>query len=713
MSIRNLCFLVLLPVCVGAFAQVPANFVPVPMNWNETSQSVFDLSGYLDAPAGKGGYIRVEGEHFVKPNGERFRMWGVNLMANFFMLPKEQAVKVADDFARFGFTCVRFHSVDASNLFPNRRNTLEWDAEKLDNLDFFVSELKKRGIYFSMTLNAYRIFREDDGIVDYNKFGYGKPAYYTNAAIQQRCFEFAEKFLTHKNPYTGNEYRHEPTLAWIELLNENSLIEAWAGGRLVPKENDTAQTPWKKLTPHYAEELEEMWNQWLLKENVPVEKRKQWASALGRDTDRVPISTQADWTTKCTDEHYATELRFFMEIESRYYQKMVAFLKKLGVKSLITGDADHNHGISPYPHLLAFNVGGNFIDSHNYWEHPDFGPPPKLNKHNPMVNMPLDSTVVEIARTPMKGKPFTTTELNAVFPHYYAGEHTPIFASYALFQDWDGIIWFNWGIGQLLPAQNKAEMFGNSNDPIRFSNLILAGLMFHRQDVEKAKETIVRNLTRSAALDSLRWSRNATNRPFFMKDFAKSIPLQHKVLWQLVEENDPVLQQKYPEAAPLGLIQSDTGQLTWKNADQKKGVVMIDTPATQGAVGFLGGVPESLGEITIAVDNEFASVVLTSLDGKPIREANRLLLVAHSYYRSTNFEWAEEGKVVKQMGTLPMNILPVKGTITLKNNARNVTITPLSGVGAPLGTSWNAPKNGDISLNGNQPAAWYLIEVER
>jgi hypothetical protein len=700
-----------------SFSHEPGGKFPVPMIWSETANSVYDLSAFLDAPAGKDGYIRVEGEHFVKPDGTRFRMWGVNLMANFFFMPKEHAAKVAEDFARFGFTCVRFHSIDAGGggaLFSNPRNTWDWDAEKLDRLDYFVSELKKRGVYFSMTINAYRVFREDDGIVDGNKIGFGKTTYYTNPDVQKRCFEYAEKFLTHKNPYTGNEYRNEPAMIWIELLNENSLVEAWANRRLIGLENDTrSQQAWRNWTPYYADELEETWNQWL-KEHVSQEKRKQWAAALGRDSDRVPTSTPADWTMKCSDEHFAAELRFMMETESRLYRNMVDFLKKLEVKSLITGDADHNHWFSPYPHLMAFNWDGDFIDSHAYWEHPDFGPPARLAKQNPMVNDPLGSTVVQISRTPVAGKPFTTTELNSVFPHPYAGEHTPIFTAYSLLQDWDGIIWFNWGNGQLATLSARPEMFASGNDPIRFSNLILAGLMFHRGDVEKAKETVVRTLTRSEAMDSLRWDR-AQHRPVFTKGFSPSTSLQHTVRLKILDDGTSE-KPDYPPPAPLGLIRSDTGQLAWKNADKQEGVVTMDTAWTQGAVGFLGGTQESFNDVEITVQNEFATVVLTSLDGKPIRESRRMLLVAHSYYQSTGFAWEEDGRTIKQMGTLPMEILPVQGAVTLKNrnSAGKVTIRSLSGVGVPNGSPQNLMKEGNLwkaTLPGESSAVWYLIEI--
>jgi hypothetical protein len=71
------------------------------------------MSGYLDAPAGKSGFIRVEGKHLVRPDGSRFRIWGVNVGALRAFPPKEQAAAIADDMARCGINAVRLHSIDS------------------------------------------------------------------------------------------------------------------------------------------------------------------------------------------------------------------------------------------------------------------------------------------------------------------------------------------------------------------------------------------------------------------------------------------------------------------------------------------------------------------------------------------------------------------------------------------------------------------------
>src|SRR5438445_5342578 len=78
---------------------------PYPTDWSKAAQSAVDLSGYLKAPAGKGGFIRVEGSHLVKPDGSRFRIWGVNLVADGCFPARDAAALLAADLARMGVNC--------------------------------------------------------------------------------------------------------------------------------------------------------------------------------------------------------------------------------------------------------------------------------------------------------------------------------------------------------------------------------------------------------------------------------------------------------------------------------------------------------------------------------------------------------------------------------------------------------------------------------
>ncbi len=84
----------------------PVEMVPFSVDHQSRQDSPADVSFLLDAPAGKGGFTRVENGHLVKPDGERFRIWGVNLTGwtrgSTLLPPKDQAPLWAAELARFG-----------------------------------------------------------------------------------------------------------------------------------------------------------------------------------------------------------------------------------------------------------------------------------------------------------------------------------------------------------------------------------------------------------------------------------------------------------------------------------------------------------------------------------------------------------------------------------------------------------------------------------
>ena len=93
--------------CTAEIPQLPFHF-----DWNEAESSVVDLSRFLVAPAGKDGFLQVTDGHLTFPDGTRFRAWGVNVPYDVCFVSKELAPLVAQDFARLGFNCVRFHHLD-------------------------------------------------------------------------------------------------------------------------------------------------------------------------------------------------------------------------------------------------------------------------------------------------------------------------------------------------------------------------------------------------------------------------------------------------------------------------------------------------------------------------------------------------------------------------------------------------------------------------
>ena len=80
----------------------------------DVADTAADLSALLEAPAGKGGFLRRDGEHFVDASGRRVRLNGVNLTARGNFPSHEEADRLAAHFARLGFNCVRLHYFDTT-----------------------------------------------------------------------------------------------------------------------------------------------------------------------------------------------------------------------------------------------------------------------------------------------------------------------------------------------------------------------------------------------------------------------------------------------------------------------------------------------------------------------------------------------------------------------------------------------------------------------
>ena len=144
-------------------------------------------------------------------------------------------------------------------------------------------------------------------------------------------------------------------------------------------------------------------------------------------------------------------------------------------------------------------------------------------------------------------------------------------------------------------------------------------------------------------IDGLRMDRK--ERPFFDPAFPRDLALRHATRWTTVGTPSA-----YPDAAPVGQIEADNGQLGWYGADIGKGLVRVDTPRTQVLVGYVHDADKKTSNLAADVNNEFSAIYLTSLDGQPIAEAERLLLTTTARATLTDFEWEPDRKSVKSWG---------------------------------------------------------------
>lgn len=684
-------------------AQGSPGMVPFALDHRRAAQShsPVDVSFLVEAPAGKHGFIQVLNGHLATRDGQRIRLWGVNITdwsKGSRQIPsKEDAPLWAATLARFGVNCVRFQFLDLEAprglIAAGRQDTRSLDPDQFDREDFFIAELEKRGIYIDFNLLVGRPFKAGDGVEDANQLrGGAKGTSLFDKRMIELQKEYAQQLLVHRNPYTGLEYTQDPAVALIEINNENAL-----------------NIGYRPPSPFYEQELTGMYNRWLAAHRTPeqIAALRQMAG-VEANHDEVPLMAWRGQAASAPPERFLAEAEFYNDTQRDYFAGMEDYLKRtLGSKSLVIATADHSHSGSGYPILMA-TMASDVIDGHTYWEHPG-----DYSRKSPMVDDHFNSMVAELSRSAIAGKPYTVSEVNEPFPNDYAGEGIPILAAYGAMQDWDAILWYTFE-----PKQDPAwkpyvgDPFDISLDPVRLPELAAGALLFLRADVEKAKQTVDRSYTRQQVFDSMLLP--SSERPYFTPGFSLWLPLEHEVR---ISSFDGHSTRSAAVGATPNPIRSDTGQLAWYHSAPETGLVTVDSPRTQALIGFLRARDAGDGNLEAEVENKFCSIQLSSLDAEPISRSSRMLLIAGGRVENTGQRWNSAGTDVTNWGDSPTLIEPVVGTMVLKHlePARAIQLQAIDGSGQPIGPPVSATRAGGnwrIPL-GRTVTTWYELTVRR
>ncbi|HZZ20452.1 MAG TPA: hypothetical protein VFE25_13835, partial [Opitutaceae bacterium] len=277
------------PSAALAVDRVPqAPLEPFSISHRQNPASDLDLSFLLEAPAGKHGFIGRKADHLIMEGNDRVRLWGVNVSdwtPGSIQIPaKADAPRWARTLARFGINVVRLTFLDFAAprglIAPDRPDTRALDPAKLDEFDAWTAELKKNGIYIDINLLVGRTYKPGDGVTDSANVGWAKALAYFDPQLIDLQKEFARELLTHRNPYTGVTYAEEPAVAIVELVNENSLWDAWYYDRLHPPARWQDDANFRPTPQYYSDELDQLYQKYL-REHVSAENLSRLRSESG------------------------------------------------------------------------------------------------------------------------------------------------------------------------------------------------------------------------------------------------------------------------------------------------------------------------------------------------------------------------------------------------------------------------------------------------
>ena len=603
-------------------------WTPIVHHRDIESGSALDFScmGFVDAPAGKHGWLKNVAGHFEFENlpGVRKRFYGVNLVGTANFPDHALADALVERFTRTGYNAIRIHHYDVSAV-DGAADGVTLNALSMDRLDYFIAASIRSGLYITTDLYDSRLVKwrqigvDRDGTVDMQLFK-------VLCAIYEPAFEnwkaFATNFLLHENKYTGRRYIDEPALPFFALINEGSVFNAWDRGM---REDPRVIAAWEK---------------WI------SEKRASNPSfAQGLDGDRLP-----ERFYERGKNNYPVVAMWCGDLEKRLFARMKSHLRSIGCRALFTNDNNGNHSAA----LLLASAEYDYVDNHIYVDHPNFIAerwklPSECKNENPLL-AGVSSRLEDRAFARMLGKPFTVTEWNFATPGRFRGVGSTLVGSMASLQDWDGLWRFAYSHTRV--GLEDLDVFGLTyfdlaRDPLMQASERAAICLFLRGDIAPLSGGIALHLSTDSGTKG-----RALNAAPEWRDAAWNIRVGTGLSPD--EEDGMCVMRREDAETPLArTIVENAKSQTALRIDRKHGTFTIDTPCTCG--GFVAEGEINAGALRACVLRAPATVMLHSLDGEPIHRSRRLLLTHLTDVQGDGATFADESmKVLLKWGGQPL-----------------------------------------------------------
>jgi hypothetical protein len=261
---KNLITLILLLLCTALSAQNFSNGYNFVLPFNDSTPSLF-LPFFPKKAITEAERVAINGSNFIV-SGKPYKFWGANLVAGGAFPTKTLAPSIAGRMRKMGINLIRFHHMDNptwsgnDNSLVNSTTTRSLNPITLDRLDFMISEMKRNGIYANINLNVSRTFTRGDGVAGADSIpDFGKGVVLFDPQLIDLQKEYARQLLTHVNPYTQKTLAEDPSVAMVEMINENSLYGMWKDNVLKPFAKGGA------LLYRHSSMLDSLWNAFLVK----------------------------------------------------------------------------------------------------------------------------------------------------------------------------------------------------------------------------------------------------------------------------------------------------------------------------------------------------------------------------------------------------------------------------------------------------------------
>ncbi len=700
-------------VCLPAFGWAAEEVLTEENSWAFrlpadpfTEEALLDLRSLNEEASGQSGFIRLseDGNSFVRGDGEPIRFWAVGTDA--WRFTPEQMDEHCRWLAKLGVNFARLHVT----VVKRDGGIRELDEKVITGTHRFIKAAKENGIYVLIS----PFYAHFDVPAEWGLEGGKQNAeglIFFNEKVQDAYRYWVKEFYGRVNPHTGLPIAKDPTVAVIQVHNEDSLL-FWT-------QQAISEAQKKVLGRRFGD--------WLAAEHGSLEAAfAAWGDDARSHEHDDPAAGVAgvhdiyfltqDWSGG-TARRMRDQTRFLGEFQREFYAGMGRYLREeIGCRQLLnatnwrTANDARLKAVERHTyHALEVDAENEYVGSD--YQHIGENKGYRIDPGHYLVNESVLGKPFEMCTNwrQEEGHPFILTETAWKNPNRYQSEGPFLVAAYQSLNGVDAIFWFScqtpryeenplksfWRVGDQFSTHKWNHCY-----PAMMAGFPANALLFRKGYLKEAERPVV---LERRTMDEI-WDREA---PSVVDDEIRGDARDHPQLqpgWQAEEgEINQAVYQVGPvmsvtgadessveaiDLAPYfdpgeGTIRSLTGELLW---DYRRELCRMDAPKAQGVTGFLarnGGTFE-LSDVTIDSRNDYATVNVVALDDRPIRQSESVLVQVVTVNRLSGWETrdveipfgrAPEGREapkiaaeqIVRMGEPPFRIANTEVAVTVAN----------------------------------------------
>ena len=414
-----------------------------PKDDSFSSDALLDLRSLNEDESGESGFVRLseDGNSFVYGDGKPLRFWAIG--SEIYRSTPEEMDLHCRFLAKRGVNMIRLHATVAD--VSEGAKISDVNESVIEGVFRFVQAAKKNGIYLTISpYYAHHKTPKNWRLSGYSETGaQPKGALFIDARLQKAYRAWVRELYTRKNPHTGLAICEDPTVAILQVHNEDSVF-FWTFSAVPDIQK-------KRLGKQFAK--------WLSKRYGSLKKATaRWDHATDKldDFKHSIVGFLGPWhMTQEWQGGVATRVRdevhFLAELQRDFYAEMGAFLRdELECKQLLNATNWRTANDRRLKDIERWTYAALDIDAENEYYGQDYQhqgenanyriDPGHFLVNESCLHKPLELTTNYKLRV---GHPFLVTETSWKNPNLYQTEGPFLVAAYQSLGGVDGVYWFD------------------------------------------------------------------------------------------------------------------------------------------------------------------------------------------------------------------------------------------------------------------------------